>query len=47
VIPASGSQVVLVERGVRDSARVEFSLAGVRLRFTVRCVSGVPVATPA
>jgi hypothetical protein len=46
VVPVLGSQVVTVERGARDAARVEFNLAGVRLRLAVRCVAGVPIAAP-
>jgi hypothetical protein len=44
--PAAGATLVSLQSGPRDKARVEFSLAGVRLRFEVRCVGGVPVAAP-
>lgn len=44
--PAAGGTLVSLQSGPRDKSRVEFNLAGVRLRFEVRCVGGVPVATP-
>jgi eukaryotic-like serine/threonine-protein kinase len=44
--PAAGATLVSLQGGARDKARVEFNLAGVRLRFQVRCAGGVPVATP-
>ncbi|MFC5000094.1 serine/threonine-protein kinase [Dactylosporangium cerinum] len=44
--PAAGATLVSLQSGARDRSRVEFNLAGVRLRFEVRCVGGVPVATP-
>ncbi|MEV4509035.1 serine/threonine-protein kinase [Dactylosporangium sp. NPDC049525] len=44
--PAAGATLVSLQSGARDKSRVEFNLAGVRLRFEVRCAGGVPVATP-
>ncbi|MFC4047681.1 serine/threonine-protein kinase [Dactylosporangium siamense] len=44
--PAAGATLLSLQGGARDKSRVEFNLAGVRLRFEVRCVGGVPVATP-
>jgi hypothetical protein len=44
--PAAGGSLVSLQSGPRDKSRVEFNLAGLRLRFEVRCVGGVPVATP-
>jgi serine/threonine-protein kinase len=46
VLPASGAKVVSVQGGARDTARVEIDLLAVRLRLNVRCVAGLPVATP-
>ncbi|MDG6102517.1 serine/threonine-protein kinase [Dactylosporangium aurantiacum] len=44
--PAAGGTLVSLQSGPRDKSRVEFNVAGVRLRYEVRCVGGVPVATP-
>ncbi|MFC5001069.1 serine/threonine-protein kinase [Dactylosporangium cerinum] len=46
VLPAPGAKVVSVQGGTRDTARVEIDLLAVRLRLNVRCVGGLPVATP-
>jgi serine/threonine-protein kinase len=46
VLPALGAKVVSVQGGARDTARVEIDLLAVRLRLNVRCVAGLPVATP-
>ncbi|MET7422892.1 serine/threonine-protein kinase [Dactylosporangium sp. NPDC005555] len=44
--PAPGGSLVDLQSGPRGRSRVEFNLAGTRLRFEVRCAGGVPVATP-
>jgi hypothetical protein len=46
VLPASGAKVVSVQGGARDTARVEIDLLAVHLGLNVRCVAGLPVATP-
>lgn len=46
VLPAAGAKVAGVQGGTRDTARVEIDLLAVRLRLNVRCVGGLPVATP-
>ncbi|WP_327004554.1 hypothetical protein OHA72_57605 [Dactylosporangium sp. NBC_01737] len=46
VLPAPGAKVVSVQGGARDTARVEIDLLAVHLRLNVRCVAGLPVATP-
>ncbi|MGI5181724.1 serine/threonine-protein kinase [Dactylosporangium sp. CA-152071] len=42
--PAAGGSLVSLQAGRRNKSRVEFSLAGQRLRFEVRCAGGVPAA---
>ncbi|MEV0560323.1 protein kinase [Dactylosporangium sp. NPDC050588] len=42
--PAAGGSLVSLQAGPRNKSRVEFSLAGQRLRFEVRCSGGVPAA---
>ena len=44
--PAAGATLVSLQTGPRNKSRVEFNLAGTRLRFEVRCAGGVPVAAP-
>jgi serine/threonine-protein kinase len=46
VLPAPGAKVAGVQGGARDTARVEIDVLAVRLRLNVRCIGGVPVATP-
>jgi serine/threonine-protein kinase len=46
VLPAPGAKLVSVQSGTRDTARVEIDLLAVHLRLNVRCVAGLPVATP-
>ena len=45
-VPMMRGRLVSLQSGSRDASRVEFNLAGARLRFEVRCAGGVPVATP-
>ncbi len=46
VLPAPGAKVVSVQGGTRETARVEIDLLAARLSLNVRCVGGLPVATP-
>ncbi|MEU0563614.1 hypothetical protein [Dactylosporangium sp. NPDC006015] len=46
VRPAPGAKVVSMDGGARDTARVEIDLLAAKLRLNVRCVAGLPVATP-
>ena len=45
--PAAGGSLVSLQAGPRNKSRVEFALAGERLRFEVRCAGGAPAAVRA